>query len=106
MQVRGSRVIVVQAVQHGRGDDGACSSRIVLLIPIGDLLFNTLMRSSLVVIGDVFPYQAMRLVAIKDEHVVQTFSFQAAHEAFADSIGTGRSFGSFDGLDTGCLEQG
>ena len=95
---------MVQAVQHGRGDDGACSSRIVLLIPIRYLLRDTLMRSSLVVIGDVLPHQAIRLMAIQDEHIVQTVPFQATHEAFTNSIGSGRSFGGFDGLDAAGLE--
>jgi hypothetical protein len=48
----------------------------------------------------------MRLMAIQDEHIVQAFSFQAAHEAFTEGIGSGRPFGSLDTFDTGGLEQG
>ena len=96
---------MVQPIEHRCGDDGTCDDRAVLLIPVRDLLFNALMGPSLVVIRNVFPHQAMRLMTMQDEHIVQTFPFQTADESFADSIGTGRSFGSFDGLDTGCLEQ-
>ena len=78
---------MVQAVQHGRGDDGACSSRIVLLIPIGYLLFDALMRSSLVVIGNILPHQALQLAAMEDELMVEAFPFQTANEALADAIG-------------------
>ena len=52
--------IVVQAIQLGCGDDGACGDeRITLLMPVRDLLFNVLMRSSLVVILNVLPHQTM-----------------------------------------------
>ena len=80
MQVGDSRIIVVQAIQHGRGDDGTRDKRILLSIPVRDLLLDTLMRSSLVVILNVLPHQAMQLEAMQDEHIVQAFPFQSAFE--------------------------
>jgi hypothetical protein len=77
---------VVQAVQHGRSNDRARIERIVLLIPVRYLLLDTMMRSSLVVIGNVLPRQAMQLEAVEDEHIVQAFPFQTTDEALADTI--------------------
>ena len=84
---------MVQAVQHGRGDDGTRGERIVLLIPVRYLLLDTLMGASLVVIRNVLPHQAMQLEAMEDEHIVQAFPFQTTHEAFTDGIGPWKSFG-------------
>ena len=76
---------MVQAVQHGRSNDGARGERIVLLIPVRDLLVDTLMGSSLVVIRNVLSHQTMQ-----DEHIVQAFPFQTANKSLADTIGLGR----------------
>ena len=97
---------MVQTVQHGRGDEGTRGKRITLPIVFRYLLFDALMRSSLVVIGNILPHQTMQLVAMENEHIVQAFSFQTANEAFTDGIGPRRSFGGLDGFDAGGLEQG
>jgi len=80
----------MQTVQHRRGDDGARNKRIALLIPVRNLLLDTLMRSSLIVIRNILPHQAMQLEAMQDEHIVQAFPFQAADEALTESIGLHR----------------
>jgi len=79
----------MQTVQYRRGNDGDCDERIILLVPIRDLLLDTLMRSSLVVIGHVLPHQPMHLKAMQNEHTVQTFPLQTADEPLTDAIGLG-----------------
>ena len=81
---------MVQAIQHGRGDDGTCGGKwVTLLMPARYLLFNALMRSSLVVILNVLSHQTMQLAVMEDEHVVQAFPLQAADEALAGTVGLG-----------------
>jgi hypothetical protein len=90
VQVSSAGIIVVQTVQHRRGNDGACDEWIVLLIPIRYLLLNTLMRATLVVIGHILPHQPMHLKAMQNEHIVQTFPLQTADEPLTDAIGLHR----------------
>ena len=96
---------MVQTIQHGRGDDGTRSKRITLLIPVRDLLLDALVRSSLVVILNVLPHQAMQLEAMEDEHIVQAFPFQTTDEALADTIGLRCSNRYEPRLDAGMFDQ-
>jgi len=97
----------MQAIQHRRGDDGACGSeRVTLLMPARYLLFNALMRSSLVVILNVLPHQMLQLAAMEDEHVVQAFPFQTADEALAGTIGLGCLGGCQQWSHDACLAHG
>ena len=52
-----------------------------------DTLPDTLMRSGVIVVVDQRSDEAMELVAVEDEHMVQAFPFQAADKALADRIG-------------------
>ena len=51
---------------------------------IGDLLVDPLVGSGVVVVFDVGMNDAMKLAAMQNEHVVETFSLQAANEAFTE----------------------
>ena len=71
---------MVEFAQDGGRDD--LSPRltygpgVVLDEVIGDLLPDDLMRSGAVVVFDISLHNTMKLFAMKNEHVVQTFSSQ------------------------------
>ena len=51
---------------------------------IGDLLVDALMRSGAVVVLDVLLDNPKQLVAMQNEHVIETFALQAANEALTE----------------------
>lgn len=56
---------------------------------IANLRVDALMRSGAVVVLDVFLDNPKQLVAIENEHVIETFTLQAANEAFTEGISPG-----------------
>lgn len=87
MQVGGGGAIVMQTVQHWRGDDGIRNKRIALLIPVRYVLLNTLMRSSRVAIFDEGGQDAAQVGFAEDQNVVETLFAHGAHPPFDESIG-------------------
>ena len=66
-----------------------------LIVVVGDLLTNSLMRPFLIEVNGKFLDHSPQMLTSKDENVIQAFSFQAAHEPFAYAI---RSRSSIRGL--------
>ena len=66
---------------------------------IRDLLADTLMGSVAVIEMDILLDDAMQLFAMKNEHVIQTFSSQTADEAFTEGICPGSTHRRFQYLD-------
>ena len=51
---------------------------------IGDLLVDALVWSEAVVVLDVLLDNPQQLAAMQNEHVIETFALQAAHEALTE----------------------
>jgi ABC-type lipoprotein release transport system permease subunit len=51
-------------------------------------------------IDPIFGNQALQMPLMKNQRMIQTFSFQASHESFAKRICLGSSVWRFDYLDT------
>lgn len=63
----------------------------VLIESSRDALFDTLMRPRTIVVVYECGDEAMQLTVVEDEYMVQAFSFEAADESLAMSVGFGRS---------------
>jgi hypothetical protein len=70
--------------------------------PFRDLLRHPLMRPCLVEVGHIGLEDALELLLLQDQHVVQTFLPNTPQEALADRIGAWCIIGSFENLDTTC----
>ncbi len=57
-----------------------------------DMLVDTLVRSSLIKIGDVFAHDAPQMALAQNEHVVQAFAAQTAQKPFAIGVRTRCSY--------------
>ena len=81
-------VAVVKPTQDRCGNDPASrltgGPGVVFAEVIWDLLSDTLMGSGVVVVFNIGLNDAMQLAVMQNEHVVETFSFQAANETFAE----------------------
>ncbi len=81
---------MVESTQDGCGCDLSPSRRLAYRPGIAfgkafrDLLPDALMRSGAVVVFDVSLHNAVQLVAMENEHVVQALSSQTANEALAE----------------------
>jgi len=51
-------------------------------------------------IGDILANQTMQMSLLQDEHVIQTFSPDTAHEAFTDCVGFRSTHWRSDDLDS------
>src|SRR6266699_2515722 len=64
-----------------------------------NLLPDALMRSCLVEVRHIHIEDALELLLVKDQQVVETFLSHTPQEAFADRIGSWRMNGRFENLD-------
>ena len=80
---------MMEPTQYGRRHDPAELGRAVLVESNGDALLDTLMWPGVVVVVNEFSDKAMQLVALENEHVIQTLPLEAADEPLAMGVGLG-----------------
>ena len=68
-------------------------------------MLKTLVRTSSVVVGDVFAQNTTQMDLIDDEHFVQTFSADGAHPALGEGIGVRGAQGGVNDFDVFRLKK-
>src|SRR5436853_615258 len=68
-------------------------------VPFRDLLLDTLMRSSLVEVHYILIQNALELLLLQDEQMIEAFLSDAPHIAFADGISSWGMIRRFQHLD-------
>ena len=81
---------MMKAIQDRYRCDSARLRMVFLVESSGDALPDALMRSGVIVIIYEFGDEAMQLVAVENEHVIQAFPLEGADETLAVSVGLGR----------------
>ena len=90
----------MEPTQYGRRHDPAELGRAVLVESNGDALLDTLMWPGVVVVVNEFSDEAMQLVALENEHVIQAFPLEAADEPLTIGVGFLGLKWSLEFLDT------
>ena len=90
VQISLAGIAVMKAPKDRPGCDAADWVCFGLIVVVGDLLTHSLMRPFLIEVNGKFLDHSPQMLTMKNENVVQAFSFQAAHEPFAYAIGLHR----------------
>jgi hypothetical protein len=77
----------MEATQYRYRCDSARLRLLFLTESSGDALPDALMGSGVIVVIYEFGDEAMQLVTVENEHMVQAFPFEGADEALAVSVG-------------------
>ena len=80
----------MESPQNGNRRDSARLDRVVLIESSWDAMSDALMRSEMIEVH-ISSDEALQLLAVKNEYVIQAFLFQAADKSLAVGIGRGSS---------------